>query len=68
MGGFARFGNVLAMFALIGFGYVTLHEWSYWADHGHNELAGVLAIAGAAGAALALAILLLMFALEGDRR
>jgi hypothetical protein len=61
-----RFVTGLAMVALVGFGYVAWHEWSYWSSHGHNELAGVLAVAGASGAALALGVLIVSFALDRD--
>jgi hypothetical protein len=56
----------LSMVAVLGFGYVGWHEWRYWSEHGHNELAGVLAVAGASGAALALGLLLVSLALDRD--
>jgi hypothetical protein len=64
---FVRFATGLAMVAFVGFGYVAWHEWRFWADHDHNGLAGVLAVAGAAGVALALAVVVLTFVYDEDK-
>ena len=61
----ARLVTALATAALIGFGYVAGHEWEYWSSHGHNQLAGILAVAGASGAALSAAVLLASLAQDG---
>lgn len=45
-----------AQIAAVGFGYLAVHELSYWIGHDHNDLALTLAIAGAAGVLLSLAV------------
>jgi hypothetical protein len=57
----------LGMVALIGFMYVAWHEWRYWSENFHNQLAGVLAVAGASGAALSLAVVLFSLTYKRDR-